>query len=47
MPAARASATVAKWPHWDAQYLVEDNFSRPISFNGKPRLQEYLIPFWR
>ena len=33
------SVTVAKWPHWDAQYLVEDNFSYPISFNGKTRLQ--------
>ena len=33
------SITLAKWPHWDAQYLVEDNFSYPISFNGKTRLQ--------
>jgi leucyl-tRNA synthetase len=33
------SITGAKWPQWDAQYLVEDNFSYPISFNGKTRLQ--------
>ncbi|MBK7383576.1 MAG: leucine--tRNA ligase [Flavobacteriales bacterium] len=33
------SVTVAKWPQWDAQYLVEDNFSYPISFNGKTRMQ--------
>ncbi|HRH39068.1 MAG TPA: class I tRNA ligase family protein [Flavobacteriales bacterium] len=33
------SVTVAKWPQFDAQYLVEDNFSYPISFNGKTRLQ--------
>jgi leucyl-tRNA synthetase len=33
------SVTGAKWPHWDAQYLVEDSFSYPISFNGKTRLQ--------
>ena len=33
------SITVAKWPQWDAQYLVEDSFSYPISFNGKTRLQ--------
>ncbi len=33
------SITLAKWPHWDAQFLVEDNFSYPISFNGKTRLQ--------
>ncbi|MCW5900056.1 MAG: leucine--tRNA ligase [Flavobacteriales bacterium] len=33
------SVTVAVWPQWDAQYLVEDNFSYPISFNGKTRLQ--------
>ncbi|MBL0129178.1 MAG: leucine--tRNA ligase [Flavobacteriales bacterium] len=33
------SITVAKWPQWDAQYLVEDNFSYPISFNGKTRMQ--------
>ncbi len=33
------SVTGAKWPHFDAQYLVEENFSYPISFNGKTRLQ--------
>ncbi|MEO8066447.1 MAG: class I tRNA ligase family protein [Flavobacteriales bacterium] len=33
------SVTGAKWPQWDAQYLVEDSFSYPISFNGKTRLQ--------
>lgn len=33
------SITTAVWPKWDAQYLVEDTFSYPISFNGKTRLQ--------
>jgi leucyl-tRNA synthetase len=33
------SVTVAKWPQWQAEYLLEDNFSYPISFNGKTRLQ--------
>ncbi len=33
------SVTGAKWPHWDAQHLIEDSFSYPISFNGKTRLQ--------
>ncbi|MBP6389994.1 MAG: leucine--tRNA ligase [Flavobacteriales bacterium] len=33
------SVTGAQWPQWDAQHLVEDNFSYPISFNGKTRLQ--------
>lgn len=33
------SVTLAPWPKWDAQYLVEDSFSYPISFNGKTRLQ--------
>ena len=33
------SVTGAKWPQWDAQHLVEDSFSYPISFNGKTRLQ--------
>ncbi|MBK8500034.1 MAG: leucine--tRNA ligase [Flavobacteriales bacterium] len=33
------SVTGAKWPQWDAHYLVEDSFSYPISFNGKTRLQ--------
>lgn len=33
------SVTGAKWPQWNAQHLVEDSFSYPISFNGKTRLQ--------
>jgi leucyl-tRNA synthetase len=33
------SVTTAVWPVWDAQHLVEDSFSYPISFNGKTRLQ--------
>lgn len=33
------SVTGAKWPQWRAEYLVEDEFSYPISFNGKTRLQ--------
>lgn len=33
------SITEAVWPTWDASHLVEDNFSYPISFNGKTRLQ--------
>ncbi len=33
------SITTAHWPQWHAQFLVEDNFSYPISFNGKTRLQ--------
>jgi leucyl-tRNA synthetase len=33
------SITTAAWPQWDAEHLVEDNFSYPISFNGKTRLQ--------
>ncbi len=32
------SITTAVWPKWDEQYLVEDNFSYPISFNGKTRM---------
>ena len=32
------SITAAVWPRWEAQYLVEDNFSYPISFNGKTRM---------
>lgn len=35
----KESVTTAVWPQWDAQYLVEDSFSYPISFNGKTRLQ--------
>ncbi len=31
--------TAAVWPEWDPQYLVEDSFCYPISFNGKTRLQ--------
>ena len=33
------SVTTAPWPKWDAEHLVEDSFSYPISFNGKTRLQ--------
>lgn len=33
------SITTAAWPKFDPQYLVEDNFSYPISFNGKTRMQ--------
>ncbi len=33
------SITTATWPAFNAQYLVEDSFSYPISFNGKTRLQ--------
>jgi leucyl-tRNA synthetase len=33
------SVTTAKWPQWQADHLVEDSFSYPISFNGKTRLQ--------
>jgi len=33
------SVTTAPWPAHDPQYLVEDSFSYPISFNGKTRLQ--------
>lgn len=33
------SISTAPWPQWDAQYLEEDSFSYPISFNGKTRLQ--------
>ncbi len=33
------SVTGAPWPQWNAEYLVEDSFSYPISFNGKTRLQ--------
>ncbi len=32
------SITTAVWPKWDEQYLMEDNFSYPISFNGKTRM---------
>ena len=33
------SITTAPWPAFNPQYLVEDSFSYPISFNGKTRLQ--------
>ena len=33
------SLTLAPWPKWQAEHLVEDSFSYPISFNGKTRLQ--------
>jgi len=33
------SVTIAPWPQWSAEHLVEDSFSYPISFNGKTRLQ--------
>jgi len=32
------SITLAVWPKWDAQHLVEDNFTYPISINGKTRM---------
>jgi leucyl-tRNA synthetase len=32
------SITTAVWPKWDEQYLMEDSFSYPISFNGKTRM---------
>ena len=31
------SVTVAPWPHHDEQYLVEEAFVYPVSFNGKTR----------
>lgn len=33
------SISTAPWPQWEAQYLEEDSFTYPISFNGKTRLQ--------
>jgi leucyl-tRNA synthetase len=33
------SITQVPWPKWQAEHLVEDSFSYPISFNGKTRLQ--------
>ena len=33
------SITTAPWPAFNEQFLVEDSFSYPISFNGKTRLQ--------
>jgi leucyl-tRNA synthetase len=35
----RTSLTLSPWPKWQAEHLVEDSFSYPISFNGKTRLQ--------
>ncbi len=31
------SVTLAQWPTFDEQYLVEDSFTYPVSFNGKMR----------
>ena len=40
------SITIAPWPVFNAEYLVEDSFSYPISFNGKTRMQlEFPIAF--
>ncbi len=33
------SICTATWPKWHAQFLEESNFSYPISFNGKTRMQ--------
>ena len=33
------SVTVAQYPKCDEQYLVEDSFNYPVSFNGKMRFQ--------
>ena len=33
------SVTVATFPAWDEQYLVEDSFEYPVSFNGKVRFK--------
>lgn len=33
------SISTAPWPQWEQRFLEEDNFSYPISFNGKTRLQ--------
>jgi leucyl-tRNA synthetase len=33
----KESITKAKWPVFNEQYLIEDNFTYPISFNGKMR----------
>lgn len=33
------SVTTATFPQWDEQYLVEDTFEYPISFNGKVRFK--------
>ena len=36
------SVTLAPYPAFDAQYLVEDTFNYPVSFNGKMRFQMEL-----
>jgi leucyl-tRNA synthetase len=33
------SISAAPWPQWEQQYVEEDSFNYPISFNGKTRLQ--------
>lgn len=33
------SISKARWPQWHARFLEENNFTYPISFNGKTRLQ--------
>jgi leucyl-tRNA synthetase len=33
----KSSVTQAKWPVFNADYLVESNFNYPVSFNGKMR----------
>lgn len=33
------SVTTATFPQWDEQYLIEDTFEYPISFNGKVRFK--------
>jgi leucyl-tRNA synthetase len=33
----KESITQAKWPAFNEQYLIEDNFTYPVSFNGKMR----------
>ena len=32
-----SSVTTAKWPIFNPEFLIEDNFTYPISFNGKMR----------
>lgn len=33
------SVTVASFPQWEEQYLTEDSFEYPVSFNGKVRFK--------
>lgn len=33
------SISKARWPQWHARFLEENNFTYPIGFNGKTRLQ--------